>query len=879
MKIELRNRIERTLERSDNSVPGRLLVKQISHIIDSAIHSLFGILELDPEVKTRFCLIATGGYGRMELAPFSDIDLLYLHDGLENDILEKIISQINNSLFDSGMDVGHSCRTIEESKFYIENIQTFHSILDSRYLLGSRSLFEKYQQEFLYKLPMDLIQEFNSIKIKNLENTLFRSHTPLLLTEPNIKNGPLGLRDIQYLYWLEKASDLQMDKTPNGIIEFFTRGETLPLIQAYDFLLKTRVSIHKVSKKKNDRLDLSLQTDIAVDMGYGERSLSSVENFMADFYKYQKEILHYVGLFLDEKTHQTRKEEFEEIEYLGLPLARSGHYLFPSNISKPFTLPENLYQDILTVFLAAQSRSLFLSATLLEQIKFAGNFLDDDFKHNRISVELFMQLIRENISVGLYLTYMHRTNILGKLIPEFRACTNFPLFSYHHEYPVDEHSLLILRELDNLVQGQFPDREVQEVFQECENIHVLYLALLIHDAGKVKDGDHCQYGAELSVAVSRRLNLTEEEADLFQFLVARHIDMSEISSKRDIFDPELIQEFAETVHSKDRLKLLYVLTIIDTKSVGPMILTNWKKDILYKLYRSTLSYLESNSSTQEKRKNTLQHLTTYLIGKEGMDPFIAKIIADFADKIQPTSYLNSTTYRRVLFHFTEFQKLKKHELDYKIEFEKEPSCLTLSVYSRFRKDILLHIAGSVSSLNLNLIGMQPFRYKDNKDDLLITQVEITDSLGSGNINDPTLDLLESELDSSLSGKLDFTKESVQKNIWNHRNTVPQGLVEEMVSFSNPEGEDYTQLEIRLPDSIGLLFRILKIFYQKDMEIRFARIITSADFAYDTFNIKNKHGSRLEEKKEIDELRQEIMMASKENFLEAENVSYKEEIYF
>lgn len=879
MKTELQSKILRTLSKSDIDLSGRLLVKQVTYIVDSAVLSLFRSIEIAQNIKDRLCLIAIGGYGRMELAPYSDIDLLYLHDGVEESIMQEIISKVNNFLYDSGMDVGHSCRTIEESKQYIENIQTFHSILDSRFLVGSRKIYERYKTEFLQCLPEDLLQEFNRIKLMSLEDRILKSHNPLLLTEPNIKSDPLGLRDIQYMYWIEKTHDATQDKLRNGVIDFFTKGETLPIILAYDFFLKIRINLHILAKKKNDRLELGMQPDIAVAMGFGERGLNSVESFMSSFYKHQKDLIQFIGIYLDNKINIPRRSEFEEIEYLGLPLARTGHYLYPSTISKLFTQPENLYKDVVAVFLAAQDRDLDISPTLMDQLRFAANFLDDDFKNNRIAIELFLQLIRENRSVGKYLSYMHHSNILGKLLPEFGACTNFPLFSYHHEYPVDEHSLLILRELDVLVRGLFPDEEVQNVFKSCQNIDILYLAILTHDAGKVKEGDHCQYGSELAGAISRRLNLSEEDESLFRFLVAHHIDMSEISSKRDIFDPNLIQEFAEIVVTKERLSLLYVMTVIDTKSVGPNTLTNWKKEILYKFYKSTLIYLESNTTNIEKKENYLQQFKNYLVSKEEFSEEISHAIANFANQVIPNSYLHSNTYRRILFHFTQFQILKKQNIDLKIDFEKEPSYLTLTIYSKFRNDILLHVSGSVTSLNLNLVGMQTYRYQDSQDDFLITQVHLTDSLGSGNINDNTIDILESQLDDTLNGILSLDDVTSTRSIWNTKTVVPNEIVDEMVSFSNSENDEFTVLEIRFPDSIGLIYRILKLLNEKGIEVLFARITTSADFAYDSFYIKNRHGKKLEDQKEMEDLRDEIMMASRENFIKSNDFSNVEKIYF
>ena len=438
--------------------------------------------------------------------------------------------------------------------------------MDSRFLIGSYNLFEKYKTDFLEKLPLKKIVEYNNWKYQFLSDRIINSYDPFLLSEPNIKNDPLGLRDVQFMYWIEKTN-LHYSHQGSGVFEFFLRGDTLPILNAYDFLLLARSALHILSDRKNDRLDLNSQPEVAEFLGFGERTeLHAIERFMSKFYKSQKDIYFYLGMYLDSKK--------QSIQPIGI---------------KPFANPDTLYEDVIYFFLAAQKENTEPSRILLNEIRYASNFIDEDFKNNKTVIDVFLELIRSKTRIGHLLTLMHECNILGKLIPEFGACTNFPLFSFHHQYTVDEHTLLILRELDLLIERKWDDIQIQEVFDSCEKIDILILAILIHDAGKVKDGDHSQYGAELALIIAERFRLSENDTELLRFLVAEHIIMSELSSKRDIHDPSLIQSFSMLFSNQNTLRLLYILTIIDTKSVGKGVLTNWKKEILYHLYISTLN--------------------------------------------------------------------------------------------------------------------------------------------------------------------------------------------------------------------------------------------------------------------------------------------------
>lgn len=833
MKSELKAKLLRTFPKAKTIQSGRLFTRQLSYLIDSSLVSLFQALDQEYSVSNHLALIPIGGYGRMEIAPYSDIDLLYLHDGkLKHEDLTAIISKINNFLYNNGREVGHTCRTIKESFEYLDNLQSYHAILDSRFLIGSRSLYDNYKTNFLEKLPTDKISDFNEYKINFLEGRIINSYDPLLLSEPNLKNDPLGLRDVQFIYWLEKTSLLKEDHG-SGVFDFFLKGDTLPILNAYDFLLLTRSALHILSGRKNDRLDLNYQPEVAEFLGFGEKTnLNAIERFMSALYKSQKEIYFYLGMYLD-----ARKT----------PIV--------SGYTKPFSNPDTLYEEVILFFLGAQATGTEPSRILLNDLRFASNFIDEDFKSNKIVIDSFITLIKNKKQVGHLLTLMHECNILGKLIPEFGACTNFPLFSFHHQYTVDEHTLLILRELDLLNEGTWEDMQVQEIFNQCEKVDILILAILIHDAGKVKEGDHCQYGAELALIVAERFRFSEEDTELLRFLVAEHIIMSELSSKRDIHDPELILNFSKIFATPNTLRLLYILTIIDTKSVGKGVLTNWKKEILYFLYRSTLEILEKNTNPIKTIERIGQTLETYLIEKEGLDPEVSRGIVKFALDVKPQSYLNYNTPRRIFQHFVNITEWNASKESIKFISESEPAFITISIFSSENRQLLLFVCGAISSLGLNLVGMRLFRTMNGD---IILQAQITDQIGSGAIGSEQIETIEHTIKECIHGKLNIEEVATTSNIWSSPIKIPDGMVEQLVKFSNDISINYTVLEIRLPDSLGLVYRILKTLLDFDLNVIFVRISTSADFAYDSFHIQTKDGLKVENSDLIFSIKEKIL---------------------
>lgn len=821
MKSELKAKLQRTFPKAKTVSSGRLFTRQLSNLVDDSIRSVFSEVSSGKTIGDHLCLIAVGGYGRRELAPYSDIDLLYLHDGkLSDKVLSEIISKVNTFLYNNDKEVGHSCRTIKESFLYLNQIETYHAVLDARFLVGSEVLFHKFKAEFLGKIPEKKIKEYNEWKLSYLRERIINSYNPILLSEPNIKNDPLGLRDIQQMYWIEKTNPLA-DSADGGIFDFYLIGDSLTLLSAYDFLLLTRSALHIISGRKNDRLDLGLQAEVAEFLGYGPRNeIKSLETFMSQFYKAQKDVYFYIGTYLDEKTNLNKKR-----------------------IHKELSNPDTLYDDIIQFFAQSQKNEEEPSRIDLNEIRFASHFLDDDFKNQKSVLDSFLGMLKHKKRIGHTLTLMHECNVLGKLIPEFGACTNFPLFSYHHQYTVDEHTLLILRELDVLIADLWEDPQVQEVFNACEKIEILVLAILIHDAGKVKEGDHCQYGAELALIIAERFRFSEEDTELLRFLVAEHIIMSELSSKRDIYDPNLISSFGKQFSNENTLRLLYVMTIIDTKSVGQAVLTNWKKEILHFLFTSTLSYLQNKSNlsdTQERIETTLE---TYLVEKEGLTAEQAEQIVSFGMKIRPTSYLNYNTPRRVYQHFIQLHEWIKSGAPFQLLSENEPAFVTLSIFAHADKRMLLYLSGIISSLGLNLVGLRLFR---TEEDHLILQAQITDQYGSGEIAEHQINDIESTLGQCIEGKVNIEDLASTTNIWKTLPQIPEGMVEELVKFANDLSDTYSVLEVRVPDSIGLVYRILKTLIDFELEVIFVRISTSADFAYDSFHIQTKNGKKIED---------------------------------
>ncbi|MDX1958437.1 MAG: HD domain-containing protein [Leptospiraceae bacterium] len=838
--------------------PARLVCRQFTHIVDSEMILKYQQLDDKDFFQERFCVIAVGGYGRMELAPFSDIDILYLYEDIPNDRLNYLVSYFNNFLYNQGKEVGYACRTLSETKQYLDNVETFYSILDSRFLLGSEELYSRFEKEILMNLPEDLLKEFNELKMQSLQK-IIDSEPTLHNSEPNLKNGHFGLRDIQIIYWLEKSSQKIPSLSGLAVVPIFTHGEVQFLENAYDFYLKVRTALHIINNRKVDTLAITLQAEVAEFLGFGDTTnITGIDKLMRTLYSHEMEVYLFVATYLDYKKIQNKKLSPLDTT---IPLEVYDGFLYPAKLKSLFSNPDTLYSDIVKVFQIAVERDLEISPILLNEVRFAANFLNENFVNSFEAIDSFMQILKSGKEIGKVLTKMHHSSVLGKLFPEFGACTNFPLFSYHHQFTVDEHSLLILREMDKLQSRKFEDEYVQNQFDLCENREILALAILIHDAGKVKPGDHCQYGAELAVAIGERLRLSDEDIGLLKFLVEWHILMSELSTKQDTSNTEVLKNFSETVGDVSRLRLLYILTIIDTKSVGKAVLTNWKKAILKSLFEKSLEILSNNDSNYSQKEKDLVRIEEYLL-KEGLSPGQAQSVSEFASKMIPNNYIKHFTPRRILQHFlTNHSNKSMKGGKLQIEIEKEPAFVTLTVSHKEEQFFLSDLTGCVSALGLNVISLRMFRVPKG---LTLYTVQITDMSGSGDIPSNRLEVLQKNILNIALKKI--TVDELLRNpggVWFVYNKIPRGMVEEKIEFNNTISPEYTVLQIQLPDSLGLLYRITKAILSFEIDLHFVRISTSADFAFDSFYFLDKQNQKVIDTQVLESMKERIVHAIQE----------------
>ena len=532
-------------------------------------------------------LVALGGYGRGELNPHSDIDFMFLHAGqvvagmkaLPH--LSKLMDSILYPLWDLGFKIGHSVRTIGECvQVANADMQAKTSLIESRFVVGDEKLFEKFQRTIVGKCVDGHEEEYIAQRVQDQAARHEKFGNSATMQEPNIKNGCGGLRDFQNLHWMaffkyRTRTLLEMEQK-----ELMSPSERKQLEAAYDFLLCVRNELHYQLNRPVDVLSKSLQPTVATHLGYTERSPSKrLEQFMRDLYSHSRNI-YLVTRSLEERLSLLPRPKL-------LPAA------FGRLIPKRFRQAEEQIVDgfrivdgqlrastgrvfrdqprrLMRVFLHAQQRGLKLHPDLSQLIRHELSLVNREFLHDEHVRETFLEILNQRGNVSSILRRMHDVGLLGKYIPEFGKLTCLVQHEFYHQYAADEHTLMCIEQLDRAWEADTaPYQRYAEIFQNVDRPFVLYLALLLHDAGKaLNTGKHSVIGGELSARVARRLGLDGATTHSLRLLIEHHLTMAAVSQRRDLEDPAVIRNFAAQIQTPENLRMLTLHTFADSMATS-----------------------------------------------------------------------------------------------------------------------------------------------------------------------------------------------------------------------------------------------------------------------------------------------------------------------
>jgi [protein-PII] uridylyltransferase len=803
-------------------------------------------------VDQPLALVALGGYGRGELNPSSDVDVMLLHRpgrGKVSPYIKQIVEQILYALWDIGFKVGHSTRSIKEAIAQANrDMLTKTAMLESRYLAGDEKLAGTFRDQFLAKCVVGKEREYVEMRMQDQETRHNKFGDSVYMQEPNLKNGCGGLRDYQNLLWMTHFKEGALTTTHLVGKDWLSETDRRDIEAAYDFLLRLRTDLHYATGRATDILHLNMQEQLARRLRYAEGNgqLRS-ERLMRDYYEHARNIFRVTERITEQFVAGYATERTRSL-FSFLPLRRSRETrleAFSVRNGRLHTNRRDLFEQdpnqMMRVFQLAQKHGLAFSPELEDQLHRQLGQITRTYQYAKIPREMFIAMLSHKGRVGSVLRMMHRVDFLGRYIPEFGQLTCLVQHEFFHRYTADEHTLVCIDKLDALAQTTDPKfTAYRKLFEDLEDPLVLYLALLLHDTGKaVRARPHSEASALFAQRVASRLQLPAQQRKSLILLVDHHITLSNIAQQRNLDDPATIVELANFVKNRRNLDALMLLTLADGQGTGASAWSDWKELLVWQLYHQTTEYLSDQQSYYDQLK----------IERDSLEATVTETLTpDFADEIEahfdrlPDTYFRGWEPADMIEHI----KLFRQFLENAAGDEKplvpairwrpfpEQGHTIVSFYTWDREQLLAKIAGSFSVVPINILSVDTFGRSDHT---VLNVFHVCDMTGRAVTDKRDFKLVEETLNRALKKQsFDFAP-LIEKARRQVRLRPPHELeFPTRISIDNKAHPSFTLIQVETADRVGLLYDLLECFGRSGVAMALSRISTQNGAALDTFYV-------------------------------------------
>jgi [protein-PII] uridylyltransferase len=788
-------------------------------------------------------LIAVGGYGRGELHPYSDIDLLILLDESISEQPPSELSSFLTQLWDVGLEIGHSVRTIAECRQQAEDdITIATNLLETRLLCGEHALYTSLEQLTINHKTWDTRRFYQQKKQEQLQRHL-KYNDSINNLEPNIKESPGGLRDLQVINWVAQqhfdVSDLQ------GLNQkgFLASSEYNQLEKAQRFLWRVRFALHLSAGRKQEKLLIDQQRELAIKLGYQEtESRLAVEHFMKDYYRCARSVSQMNELLLQLfEENIILADEPPKVEPINRRFQIHNGYLETINSGIFAFYP----YAMLEVFLILQQQPEIkgIRADTIRQLHAHQHLIDKYFRADIKNRNLFMEIIRQPKGITHEFRRMNRLGILGAYLPAFGQIVGQMQHDLFHVYTVDEHTLFLVRNL-----RRFSCSEYQEEFPLCSEVYeqlpkpeLLFIAGLFHDIAKGRGGDHSKLGMVDAAAFCKQHNLDDYDTGIVTFLVSQHLMMSATAQKFDIHDPEVIKTFGDIVESTDRLNYLYLLTVADIRATNNNLWNSWRDSLLRQLYQTTKQWLAHSDEVAMSTSEQSQHQQAEALKALVAQSFSEQQINDLWQHYEPDYFLRHTVDEITWHTICRLQNPMLTTLVHSRKHDQE-NMYEIFIFTKDKPRIFATTTACLEQLQLDILDAK-ISITSNGDAL---NVYIVNS--SHQQETDIIKALEDQLNTLLETKTYSAVITPRK--MKLFETIPN------IHFKTNKEQNHTVMELKTHDRPGLLSSIAQVLLQQDTQLINAKLTTLGDQVEDVFFISTLNGDSLN-KDEQHNLQQEL----------------------
>ena len=839
--------------RKNKALIGYELARERTAVVDEFIKralSRYGYPELEG-----VSIVALGGYGREELSPYSDIDLLFLHKKGSKDLAEEVVEKLLYLLWDTKMDVGNCTRSLEECRELSmdrNDVTILSSLLDSRFICGDRALYDELENEIYGEVLPKISHDFIRRKIDERDERGERYGKTLYILEPNVKEGRGGLREFQTAMWIAQAN--YKAKSFEEVLQrgFVSEKEYRVMRKCLNFLLLVRAQLHYQAKKREDNLSFDLQTQVAKSFGYREGKLRAVEKFMRIYYLRAAVVVQQSRRLTEKCTRvYARRRLTKKAVHLDHGFTIQGKYL---SVTSRNVFSED-FCNFLRAFEYADRHSVEFTEYLELLIGEHATRIDEKVRNDPEFNRIFLRLLRFGKDVSKMLLKMNELRLLGRFIPEFGKIVCMVQFDSYHVYTVDVHSIFMIREIEKLInygyEKKFPF--LTKVAETLVKRHVLFLACLFHDMGKGQGGSHAQKGAAMIPKIAERMGLGASDAEQLEFLVRHHLAMVHFSQRRDLDDPVVLNRLAKSIPDQETLSLLYLLTFADIRSVGPDVWKDWTGMLLQELYVKALRQMSAGTYRRKTDEEWMQKMTSDIVADaDGEIPErkVTKIL-----KKMPVSYFSQFSRQNILRHVKLLSSIEGKFATEVIRYEEYDE---FTVCAPDKKGIFSVFCGVLSANGLNILGARIVTTLDKKA-FDIFYVERTDYLTEEEYGE-VWKKVDENLGKALDGDVDVDElvERRKRNYSSYGRKVPEYPPE--IVFDNESSDRATVIEVYAHDREGLLYSITKTIAEMELSIDYAKISTRADQVADTFYVRDSRGRKISGARKLKEIEDSLISA-------------------
>ena len=797
-------------------------------------------------------LMALGGFGRGELHPSSDIDIMIIYEGQMGPYVQMMAQGLLYTLWDLGLHVGHSCRSLTDCLAIARtDFPSRTSMLAASWIAGDRLLFHTFRRTLRDNLYRKDFDGFLATTLAERDQRYRKYGGSPYIGEPNVKESAGGLRDLHTAMWLASTkfgTRTLRELQDKGLI---TSREREATDEALTFLWRVRNELHFLAAHKNDVLSRALQAEIARNFGYAaDERTHGVERFMREYYLHARTI-HRVSSRLIARCQETLSWRGSILRRLRQKGIAEGFVYYDGKIHLAASPEKVFLKDpirLMKVFWHAHQLGYELAVEVERAVEESLHLVDDEFRASPEARDLFFSILRDWGRVTPTLRLMHDLGFLGAYLPEFGELTCLVQFDVYHRYTADQHSLLAVENLEGLAPGQSAEsEELTQLLADLPHPEILIMGVLLHDIGKARGHGHVAKGVHMIEGVVHRLTLAPRDAKALAFLVAEHLLLSSVAQRRDLDDPKTVESLAEIVGDPEWLTMLYLLTWADTKAVGPGVMTPWRAAILQELYLKTHARL-----TGEPRPEvpTVSVVADRVLGKGSSEVERAAVLLHVEGLSE--RYRATTSPQRILAHIRLIEQIMEGEaMATELFHHPDLGYSDLVVVTRDMQGLFALLTGGLAANGVNILSAQIYTRQEG---IAIDTFQVNDPFGEVIKDEGRWLRIAEDLRGILTGKL--TVEALSAL----RGRRPAGEAKDLpvkVSIEHHLSDTHTVIEIKTQDRLGLLYAITRCLAREGLNIAAAKITTESAQVYDAFYVTDREGLKLTAPGQIDRVRRSL----------------------